>query len=303
MLVEGHMVLGYSLAFLDDLNLGLEHLEKGIALYDPNKSSSQRFSLGSNPGVVSRNASALILWMLGFPDRALIRSREAVALALRLNHPYSIAYAQFHSGLLSYWRREPKQIEECSQAVLEIALEHEFQVWQAVATCLRGAALSGLGRAEQGLILIREGMDMYQGLNTPPIFWPMLVYMHAGVCWQVGEPAQGLSILEEGLQIGAQSSGRTLLPEFLRLHGELIYASRPEDTATAENQFLQALEAAQDLGARMMELRTAISLFRLWKNKGLTARGKRLLETVYDKFDEGFETADLLEASELLEKA
>ncbi|MFN2159574.1 MAG: hypothetical protein ACK2TW_06440, partial [Anaerolineales bacterium] len=93
------------------------------------------------------------------------------------------------------------------------------------------------------------------------------------------------------------------LPEFLRLHGELIYASRPEDTATAENQFLQALEAAQDLGARMMELRTAISLFRLWKNKGLTDRGKRLLETVYDKFDEGFETADLLEASELLEKA
>ncbi|RPJ36469.1 MAG: hypothetical protein EHM21_19140 [Chloroflexi bacterium] len=74
MRVEGHLVLGYNLAFLSELQLGLDHLEKGIANYDPNQHRSGRFRFGNNPGVVCFTTSALFLWMLGFPDRALKRA-------------------------------------------------------------------------------------------------------------------------------------------------------------------------------------------------------------------------------------
>ncbi|HLA99049.1 MAG TPA: AAA family ATPase, partial [Anaerolineales bacterium] len=147
MRVEGHLVLGYNLAFLSDLSLGLDHLEKGIANYDPDQDRSRRFRLGNNPGVACFTTSALVLWMLGFPDRALERANDAVALAKRLNHPFSLAYALFHTGLLHLWRREAELVQGRAQAVLDIAEKHEFQIWRAVATCLHGAALAGMGRA------------------------------------------------------------------------------------------------------------------------------------------------------------
>ena len=68
-----------------------------------------------------------------------------------------MAYALFHTGLLHLWRREVELVQERAQAVLDIAEEHEFQIWTAVATCLHGAALAGMGRAEEGLAQVRNG--------------------------------------------------------------------------------------------------------------------------------------------------
>src|SRR5207247_809266 len=73
MRVDGHLVLGSSLALQHDLHGGLEQLDKGIALFESHGQESRRFRLGNNPGVASFTVSALTLWMLGFPDRALDR--------------------------------------------------------------------------------------------------------------------------------------------------------------------------------------------------------------------------------------
>src|SRR5436190_5848263 len=98
--VEGHLVLGANLALLSRLQSGMDHLEKGIAAYDPERHAPGRFQLGNNPGVVCFTTSALVLWMLGFPDRARDRADDAIDLSKRLHHPSSIAYAQFHAGLI-----------------------------------------------------------------------------------------------------------------------------------------------------------------------------------------------------------
>jgi hypothetical protein len=67
-------------------------------------------------------------------------------------------------------------------ATLEIADEHDLQVWTATGTFLLGAATTGLGNVEEGLSGIREGMSLYQGMKTPPVFWPMLLGISAGAC-------------------------------------------------------------------------------------------------------------------------
>ena len=235
MLVEAHLVLGSNLSFLDNLKMGLEHLEKGIALYDPDRHSSQRFRMGNNPGVVCRTTSAFILWMLGFPDRALKRMDDAIDLAKRLNHPYTMAYAMFHTGLLHFWRREAEQTLGLTEAVLEIAGEHEFGLWNAVGLCLHGAALAGLGRAEEGLAQIQQGMHIYQGLKTPPVFWPLLLSIQAGVCGQMGRPAEGLILIDEAIDIPSQGYGGAMSGEFYRLKGELLLAQSPGDPREAES--------------------------------------------------------------------
>ncbi len=300
MRVEGHLVLGYNLAFLSDLRLGLSHLEKGIANYHPDQQRSRRFRLGNHPAVACFTTSALVLWMLGFPDRALERANDAVALANRLNHPFSKAYALFHTGLLHLWRREVELVQARAQAVLDIVQEHEFQIWKAVATCLHGAALAGMGRAEEGLMETNQGIDLYQELKTPPVFWPLLLFMRAGVCGQAGKPAEGVILLDEALAIVGQGSKNPLSSELCRLKGDLLLAHSPKNPVEAEAWFQQALEVAQERQAGMLELRTAISLSRLWREQGKPEQGRRLLSDAYRKMTEGFTTADLKEARALL---
>jgi predicted ATPase len=238
--------------------------------------------------------------MLGFPDRALKREEEAVALANGLGHPFSMAYALFHTSLLHLFRREMELVERRAQDVLDIAHKHDYHIWTAVATYLQGAALAGMGRAEEGLAQIKRGVTLYEELNTPPVFWPILLLVRAGACGQAGRPEEGLPLLEEAMEIVGQGSGNPLLSELCRLKGDLLLALSPEKGAEAEPWFQQALEIARKRETGMLELRAAMSLSRLWQGQGGAEEGRRLLGDAYKSMTEGFTTADLKEAKSLL---
>ena len=144
-----------------------------------------------------------------------------------------------------------------------------------------------------------RGMDLYQGLKTPPVFWPLLLLIRAGVCGQARRPEEGLALLDEAMEI-VEGSGNPLASEFCRLKGDLFLAVSPENLAEAEPWFQQALEIAQERQARMLELRAAMSLSRLWREQGKAEHGRQLLTDAYERLTEGFTTADLKEASALL---
>ncbi len=299
MRADGHLVLGSSLALQHDLHGGLGHLDKAIASFESEHHRPRRFRLGNNPGVASFTTSALTLWMLGFPDRALERATHAVALATELEHPFSLAYALFHTGFLHLWRREPELMRDRAVGVLDVADEHDLQIWRALGTCLLGAAKTGLGRSEDGLVEIRDGLALYQGLRTPPVFWPLILFVQAEACGRSGRPAEGLSLIEEALEIADRGSGLTLLPEFYSLKGHLLLALREANSLDAEPWFQQAFDAAGELDAKMMQLRAAIGLCRVERKPA--QHGSDLLSAVYATFTEGFTTPDLIDAAHLLE--
>jgi predicted ATPase/class 3 adenylate cyclase len=301
MRVDGHLVLGSSLALQNDLHAGLEHLDRAIALFESQGQRSRRFRLGNNPGVAALTTSALTLWMLGFPDRALERANRAVASATELEHPFTLSYALFHSGFLHLWRREPELIRDRAVGVLDVADEHELEIWRALGTCLLGAAKTGLGRSEEGLADIADGIAMYRGLRTPPVFWPLLLFVRAGACARCGRPAEGLDLLEEAIEIADQGSGLTLIPEFYRLKGELLHAVSGANGAGAEPWLRRAFDVAGELDARMPQLRAAIGLYRSRREQGDAEHWGRALSAVYATFTEGFTTPDLIDAGNLLE--
>jgi predicted ATPase/class 3 adenylate cyclase len=300
MRVDGHLVLGSGLAMQQDLHGGLDHLDKAIAVFESQGHRSRRFGLGNNPGVASYTTSALILWMLGFPDRALERASRAVALATELEHPSTLAYALFHTGFLHLWRREPRLVRDRAVGVFDVADEHDLQIWRALGTCLLGAAKTELGRHEEGLTEIREGIALYQGMTTPPVFWPLILFMRAGACARSGRPADGLGLIEEAIEIADQGSGLTLLPEFYLRKGHLLLLLPEAGGARAEDWFQRAFDVARGLDARMMQLRAAIELCRSQREPGDAQRGRELLSAVYATFTEGFATPDLVDAGDLL---
>lgn len=193
-------------------------------------------------------------------------------------------------------------VEDHTKSALEIAEEHDFQIWRAVATCLHGAGLAGMGLQEEGLIEINRGMDLYKDMKTPPVFWPLLLLVQAGACLQAGRHEEGLTVLDKAMEIVGPGSGNPISSELCRLKGDLLIARNPENRAEAEPWFHQAIEIAQNRQARMMELRAALSLYQLCREQGKLEQGQQLLSDSYEKFTEGFKTADLQEARSFLDE-
>ena len=115
-----------------------------------------------------------------------------------------------------------------------------------------------------------------------------------------GRFADGLATVEE-----ASSGARRgwLAPELLRIKGELLLLQGTAGaTEAAEDLFRQALDGRAEQGALSWELRAATSLARLLRNQGRPADAIACLQPVYDRFTEGFGTADLIAAKQLLDE-
>ena len=295
--VDGHLVLGANLAFLGDVPAALEHLDRAIASFDPHQQRSGRLRLGPSPGVVSYTTSALLLWRLGYPDRAVERAAGGLELARRLNHPFTLAYALFHVGFLDLWRQELELVHERASGVLKVAEEHNYQIWKAIGMVLQGLAITGLGRPEEGLARTEAGIALYQGMKTPPVFWPLVLSIRARVFLLGGRPAEGLGPIDEALEMTGERA--TLYAEFALLRGDLLVALH--DPAGAEFWLQSAFDASGRTGARMLQLSAANRLTHLWRASGRRPDGSEILRGVYQTFTEGFASAELVEARALLD--
>jgi predicted ATPase len=214
--------------------------------------------------------------------------------------PYSLTYAQFHNGLLNMWLRNYKIARDSAEAVLELAETHGFQIWSAVGSCLRGAALVNIGRIDEGLALTEQGLRAYRGLKTPPVFWPLLLHLCAGGYGAASRPRDGLPLLDEAIAAEDASKGSGETPAFLILKGDLLLAVSPDNAVDAESIYQNAVDDAREVGAAMIELQAAMRLSRLWQNQGRKEEARELLSSAYSKITEGFSTADMKEAKALL---
>jgi predicted ATPase/class 3 adenylate cyclase len=296
--VEGHLVIGSNVAFRGDLTGGLDHLDRAIALFDPDRHQPGPFRLGPSAGVVARTTSAILLWLLGRPDAARERGESALELAGRLNHPITLAYAYFHVGFLDLWRRQLELVRQRAAGVLEVAEEQDYPIWKAVGLVLEGVATAGQGRPEEGIACMDRGIGLYQGLQTPPVFWPLVLSVRARGLGLAARPGEGLALIDEAL--GMVAPDNFLYPELVVLKGDLLLAR--EDAAAAEPLFRSALAAARTLGAKTPQLQAATRLARLGGTAGERGDGDVLRE-IYETFAEGLDTPDLAEARAVLEEA
>ena len=142
--------------------------------------------------------SGFFLWFLGYPDRAAERAERAIARRDRPRPSLPLAYAYYHAGFLHLWRREPDVVAERAESSLRVAETSDLPLWRALATVLLGAATSAQGRPEEGIRRMADGLDQYQGLRTPPVFWPLIRWMQAGAHVDAGTPGARLSADRRG---------------------------------------------------------------------------------------------------------
>jgi adenylate cyclase len=239
------------------------------------------------------------LWAMGYPDQALQRSREALALAEELSHPFTLAFALGLAAAFHFLRREVSAAHHRAEAAIVVSSQRGFPLWGAVGKVFRGWALVQQEKSAEGLAEIREGIAFLRasGTRQPLPSW-LLVFAEA--CAQSGQVEEGLNLLAEAQAEFADSGGGVGSAESYRLTGELLLQTGRGEI-DAEACFYQAIEVARRQQAKSWELRATMSLCRLWQKQGRREEARARLAEIYNCFTDGFETPDLREAQAHLE--
>ena len=149
--VIAHFALGSTSLFFGALPTARLHLEEAIARYTPGQHRALVFRIGQDLGISCRIHSALLLWLLGYPEQALARLHEALALAHELPHPYSLAHARCWAAYVYQFRWDVPAVHEQAEAAVALSIEQGFPFWAAAGTILRGWALAMRGQGEAGM--------------------------------------------------------------------------------------------------------------------------------------------------------
>src|SRR5262249_2971080 len=167
--------------------------------------------------------------------------------------------------MVHHCRRDGPRALECAEACAAVAAEHGYSFWQAGATVMKGWAMVACGAAEEGIDRLRAGLRDWQktGSVTYQTYYLGLL---ADALARQGQAAEGRRALEEALGLVARTGEGLYEAELHRLGGELLLGAGAPDEAVrwaVEEQFRQALDVARAQGALALELRAALSLFRL----------------------------------------
>ena len=243
----------------------------------------------------------MILWFLGYPDQALQRIQDALALAQKLSHPYSLGFALYYFAWVHQQRGEPQGVQERVDTMVAWATEQGFTRWVLQGAVLQGWLLVQQGKGQEGLLEMRRG---HGGSTREQSYEAALLAEAYG---REGQTEEGLKVVTEELAWVNKMSRRFYEAELFRIKGYLVLSQekknpKPIHGSEAETCFRQGIEIARKQGAKSLELRAAMSLSRLWQKQGKKPEARRLLAEVYDWFTEGFNTADLKGAKALLDE-
>ncbi len=164
---------------------------------------------------------AAVLGGLGHLDQALKRIHEALTLAQKLSHPFSLAWALNWAAILHHFRREGQAVQEQAEALIALSSEQGFPLFATTGTVLRGWALAEQGQVEEGITQMRQGLAGYRATGaelTRPYFLLLLAEAHA----KAGQAEEGLTVVVEALDLVEHEAGtRRGEAELYRLKGQL----------------------------------------------------------------------------------
>ena len=297
--VAAHGPLGQTLCMSGEPTLAREHLQQVVALYEPQQQHTLVVRCGYDPGVYAHTMEAWVLWVLGYPAQALQRSHAALTLARAQAHPFTLALTLVTVVILQHMRRQGEATLEHVQASVVLSTEHGFPYLKAIGTVLQGWELTRVGQVAAGLTQMRAGLAAFRAMGAE-ILRPDLLALLADACGCGGQIEDGLGALEEALVTAEQHGERFYEAELHRLKGELILRQCREASAKPAprelRQPLQPVERrlagrpsrgkqkpasrrpstiAQRQRPKLLELRAALSLSRLWQQQGQRAAARR----------------------------
>ena len=302
----GEHYMGVARHYVGDQTSARRHLEQVLNHYSATDHGRDiiRFRdvirFQTDVQVSARTFLARVLWWQGLADQAVRAAEMSIGEAQATGHALSLCYTLALAACpISLWVGNLTAATRYTATLLDLSRNHSFSLWSAfgsefqrlssssVAMSIedRGNSSAGLDEVVQSNLRFRSltGISQLAEALAMPGGWP-----------------KGSRCSKQGW---SSSKPGCYTPELLRLKGELfLLQGTPAAAETAEGLFRQALDEARRQQALSWELRAATSLARLLRNQGRPADAIACLQPVYDRFTEGFGTADLIAAKQLLDE-
>jgi predicted ATPase/DNA-binding winged helix-turn-helix (wHTH) protein len=296
--VIGDRLVGVALHFMGDQTPARRHIERMLAHYVAPVHRSRITRLQFDQRVTALGTLARILWLQGFPDQAMRAAQRGVEEACASGQVISLCNMLGQAACpVALFAGDLEAAERFVTMLLDASAKHRLGFWGTWGRCWNGMLLIQRGDGTNGLRLLRGAAGEF----LEPVRYPALLGPVAEALARDGEAVQGLAAVDEALTQCDRTEERWGMAELLRIRGELLLLEGTRGAiAGAEDHFLRALDWARWQGALAWELRCAMSLARLRHAQGRTASARMLLAQVYDRFTEGFASADLDAARTLL---
>jgi predicted ATPase len=297
----GDRLIGQIQHDLGDQPSARRHIERMLSwCAAPVRSDIIRFR--SDQQVHARACLARILWLQGFPDQAVRTAQSTVEEAQAVDHAISVCLALLMACPIVLWVGDLDALERYIEMLIDYSTRRGLVFWrQAWGLSFQGALLIERGDVITGLQRLRTGLDEL-GRPSQASRFPTFRGILVRALGRAGQVSEGLAAIDEGLEWCERTGGRLAIAEWLRIKGELLLLQGGSGaTSAAADYFRQALDWARRQGALSRELRAATSLAGLWREEGRIAEAHQLLGSTYDRFTEGFCTADLKAAKALIE--
>jgi predicted ATPase/DNA-binding winged helix-turn-helix (wHTH) protein len=296
-------ILATALHYFGDQENARHHIERMLASHAALAQQPQIVRFQFDQRVTAHYFQARILWLQGFADQAMRVVEGNIEEGRTIGNALSFCSVLGQGACpIAFLSGDLDAAERYGAMLLEHADRHGPRVWHVWAGCFNSLVMARRGDIGGGLRALRDGLRQAGDARFLPRF--MLLLGELAVCLgEAGEVAPGLAAIEETLARCEARDERWYVAELLRIKGSLaILEGAVDAAATAEEHFLRALDCARLQGAISWELRAAVGLARLWRDQHRTAEAREILRSVYGRFTEGFETADLREAKSLLEE-
>ena len=299
-LMVGHRNMGVSLFHTGDIEEARGHIDRAIALYDPAKHRQLATRFGQDVRVALLFYRSLALWPLGYPEGALADADRAIRDAREIGQAASLMAAltltslsQIHCGSYAVANA---QLDEA----ITLANEKGAVFWKVGGMLVQGCLFAIAGKASDAVRAITSGLSAWRATGTTVWVPTYLSYLTRAYA-ELGQFDEASRCISEAIVAVQTTNESWYEAEIHRIAGEIALRSPEPDAAKAEAHFERALQVARAQQAKSWELRTAMSMARLWRDQGKPQQARELLAPVYGWFTEGFDTLDLKEAKALLD--
>ncbi len=296
----GERLVGTALHILGDQKNARRHMEHMLAGYTAPATSSHIIRYQNDQVIAARRVLAPILWLQGYPDQAMRMVQNTVADTLALDHALTLCNLLAQAACpLAFLTGDLAAANRFTTILVEQATRYSLDVWRTYGHCFEGLLLIREGNVEHGLSRMRDaGSDLRQA-GFLQYYTPYLGLLAEALA-VAGHVAPGLAAIDEALERAERTEERWCLADLLRVKGELLLKNADGDYVAAEGCFQNALKVSREQDALSWELRAALSLSGVRMAQRRRDDARNLLAPVYDRFTEGFGTADLKAATALL---
>jgi predicted ATPase/DNA-binding winged helix-turn-helix (wHTH) protein len=288
-------LIGGSHHFSGHQQAARRHLEKGLSF----RAQLDLRLFGLDTQLRALVTLGRVLWLAGFPDRALSTAREALGMAERSTRPLSVCFSFIYTAPVFLWCGDNRSARQVLEQLMAHPNWHALPSLHATGFALLGALLIREGDVERGLEMTRSAAARLRADRQYLFLAPATGTLAKGLA-ATGHFDEALAAVEDALKDAHEGAEKSQLPELLRIQADIFLARSNPDETRAEAALESSLALAREQGALSWELRSSMTLARLRSKQGREQEGRELVRAVYSRFSEGFGTLDLEAARRLI---